>query len=297
MPQLAFINPKAGALNGFTSLEEIKAKLARYDLHPEIIIGRTTKAMEDFIHRVKRERPKSIIIAGGDGTFSKIAKGLINTNVVIGLVPTGSVNNIGHSIGLTGSVSQALRTIKHGTVAPFDVGQVGNHYIIEGFGIGLIAHIFEQTDWDKDKKIIRLAKTAIKEVFTTETIKAEVEVDGKILVLETVWLSVTNVGRIGNLNLSPRSQPGDGVMELVYCKPLSILELPKYSASFLRAKHLARSKFEIIRVKSLKLNLPKKTTVHFDDISDHVGQVDFKVLPGALKVYTTRKATLTQEKP
>ncbi len=296
MSQMIFINPKSGALNGFTEPGEIKARLARFGMEPEITLGSNARAMTAFITKAKRQKPTAVLVAGGDGTFSTIAKGLIGQNITLGLIPTGSVNNIGQSIGLTGDIDQALKTIQKGATAPFDVGRVGKHYFIEGTGIGLIARIFDQTDWDKEKKKVQMVTTTLREVVTAKPTKVEMEVDGKIYVFETVWLTITNTGRMGAINLGPNSQPGDGTMELIYCKPLSLLEIPKYAASFLKSNHLEQDKFEMVRFKKVRLKLPGNIRMHVDDISTRAGQMTIEVIPGAFQIYTTRPAKLTKGK-
>ncbi len=287
MKTAILINARAGALHGLTLPEVVLDKLARHGITGDVTRARTSRAMSAFIRRVKTTGVKRVIVAGGDGTIGTILKGMVGAEgVTVGLIPTGSLNNICTKLGIPSDIDQAIETIVLAKTSGFDVASVGKQYMIEGLGLGLIAEIFDRTDWDKEKKVVQMATTTIKQVLKPTTISVTAQVGTRIWQFETVWLTLTNLGNLGAMTLSPESKQGDGKMEFLYCKPLSLLELPKYAASFARGTHLDRDKFEHMSVTKLRLSFPRQTTVHIDDQTYNRQRLDITVLRKAITVYT-----------
>ena len=288
MKTAILINARAGALHGLTLPDLVRDKLARQGITGDVTKARTGRAMAAFIRLAKTGGYKRVIVAGGDGTIGTIMKGLINARgITMGLIPTGSLNNICGKLGIPSDIDQAIEAIVLGKTRGFDAASVGKQYMIEGLGLGLIAEIFDKTDWDKEKKVVQMVTTTIKQVFKPTTISVTAQLGTRTWQFETVWLTLTNLGNLGAMTLSADSRQGDGKMEFLYCKPLTLLELPKYAASFARGTHLDKDKFEHMQVTKLKLSFPRQTTVHIDDQTYNRQRLDIAVLHNALTVYTT----------
>ena len=52
-----------------------------------------------------------VIVAGGDGTIEAVARGLMHTQTVLGIIPLGTRNNIAASLDIPSDLSQAIQTI------------------------------------------------------------------------------------------------------------------------------------------------------------------------------------------
>lgn len=282
---MMFINPKAGQLNGFTSAAEIKAKLTAHGLNPEIYLARSSRGIASFVAKVKRQQPKTVIVAGGDGTIGAVIKGLITQPVKFGLIPTGSLNNIASTLRIDTDIDQALSVIKAAKTAKIDAAQAGGVAFLEAVGIGLIARIFDNTDWDKDKNKLQMAGVTAAEMLSPAPIQVRGAIDGNPVQFETVWLTIGNNCKIGTLTLDPDSKIDDGYLDLVYCQPLSLSELPKYAASFIKSTHLELGKFQTIRAKQLQLQFNGPHRVHIDDRVVKRRQLTVEILPSVVEVF------------
>src|ERR1035437_1272490 len=80
-------NPVGG--NPIT-LEDIKRLLVKYqipaDFFPTKKSGDATKLAYDAL----KEKYETVVAAGGDGTVSEVATGLIGTNITLAILPLGS---------------------------------------------------------------------------------------------------------------------------------------------------------------------------------------------------------------
>jgi YegS/Rv2252/BmrU family lipid kinase len=279
------INTKSGNLGKQLPPEDIQAALEKHGLSPEIHMATSSRSINQFIRAARERRPRSVLIAGGDGTIGTVLKGLLDVPTIFGLIPTGSLNNLSGTIGLTGELEQALRVIKHGKTRRFDVARAGNDIMFEALGLGMFAEILDKTDWDTEKKVGQMVARSAIQVVTQEPIQVTATVDGKRRKFQTIWLAVANTPKLGALTLDPTARIDDGLLELLYCRPLTGLELPKYTLSFMKGDHLQEDKFERVRGKHIRLSFAQGTTIHIDERVHQRSRLDVQVLPGALEIY------------
>ena len=282
---LMLINPKSGGLGKSASPQLVQAAFERSDLNPEMHLATSSRSMTKFVEAVRERRPRSVYIAGGDGTIGTVLKECIDLPVRFGLIPTGTITNVAGTIGLTGDLEQAVSVIKKGKTRRIDVARAGSGLMLEALGLGMFAEIFEKTDWDTDKNVGQMITRSAIQVMTQEPVPVKAIIDGNEREFETIWLAVANTPKLGALTLDPTARNNDGSLELLYCRPLTALELPKYLISFMKGDHLQEDKFERISGKHIRLSFPKDTTVHIDDQVHHTSRLDVEVLPGALEIY------------
>lgn len=279
------INPKAGMLKECLTPEQVKEKLAGLTLDPVVTIAQDSKGIKEFIEKVKQDTPEYVLIAGGDGTTATIIKGLRDTSVIFGLIPTGSMNNIGQSIGIGDELEDAIEVINKGNVRTMDLGRVNGEVFLESVGIGLVAQIMDKVgEQDSKKEVVRVARHTLKEVVTSESIPVELTVDERKLSIDTVWLTVTNTGRAAAALVDPTSSVHDNKLDIVYCEPLGTHEVAKYALSFIRNSHIREEKFHRLRAKHITMHLPRGVQVHIDGTLQELQTVKIDILPAAIKV-------------
>jgi YegS/Rv2252/BmrU family lipid kinase len=281
------INPKAGLLKGCKTPAEVKEQLVglKYDL--DIRIARSTRGIETFIKKVKKDKPKVVLIAGGDGTISTVIKGLRDEPVTFGLIPTGSMNNIGQSIGLGDELEEAVEVINQGHKATMDLGTINGTIFLESVGFGLIAQIMHRVgEQDSKKEVLKVVTHTLAEVISTDTIQVHMKADDRELDIETVWLTVTNTGRAAAALVDPTSNVHDHLLEVVYCDPIDNSELARYTMAFIRNSHIREEKFHRLRAKHIEITLTKALPVHVDGELTKTKTLKISVVPSAIKVFT-----------
>lgn len=287
MKPYLFINPKAGLLKGCRTAAEVKKQLHGLKTDPDITIGTTTAAIEKFIKRVKKDKPSQVYVAGGDGTISAIIKGLIDEDITFGLIPTGSMNNIGQSIGLGDEIQDAVDVINQGHTESMDLGKINGDIFIESIGIGLVAQVMDRVgEQDSKKEVLKVVQQTVAEIVTTDTIAVKMKADDRELEFETVWLTVTNTGRAAAAEVDPSSSVHDNLLDIVYCEPIDATEIARYVIAFVRNSHIREDKFHRLRAKHIELYLPEQVQVHVDGELREWQRIKIDVLPAAIKVFT-----------
>ena len=92
--------------------------------------------------RAVAERYDAVITVGGDHTVQLVARELLDTDVVLGILPFGTYMNITKGLRLPLDPAAAAAVIARGHARRADVGEVNGHVFFESAGIGLDAEVF-----------------------------------------------------------------------------------------------------------------------------------------------------------
>ncbi len=176
------------------------------------------------------EEPTELLaIAGGDGTIAAVAKRMIGRGIPMALLPLGTANNIGRTLGLADvSLEQQVSGWHRARRTTFDVGLArgpwGAKYFLEGVGAGLFAQIMAEAQ--ASPTLATLDRADAKVDYALQMLKESVQgcssltvnstLDGRDVSGSYVLFEVMNARCIGpNLYLAPHGHPGDGVFDVV----------------------------------------------------------------------------------
>jgi diacylglycerol kinase (ATP) len=179
--------------------------------------------------KVLKKPADLVVVAGGDGTVSKVARRLIGSGVPIAVLPVGTANNISKTLGIAGvPVPYLIRTWKSARHLKFDAGLVtgpwGERHFIEGVGTGLLTSSISELE--DNKTIENLKDTGIKVTYAQQifrehlddcqAVEIEAELDGEDISGRYLVFEVLNMSYIGpNLFLAPDIVRNDGQFEVV----------------------------------------------------------------------------------
>lgn len=97
----------------------------------------------------------AVVAAGGDGTVSAVAAGLIGTDVPLAVIPLGTLNHFARDLGIPTEVGEAARAIACGRVARIDVGEVNDRVFVNNASIGLYPELVVHREHERRQRRIR----------------------------------------------------------------------------------------------------------------------------------------------
>jgi len=115
--------------------------------------GERSPTSADLARRAVTQGYAACIVAGGDGTVAPAAATLLDTRVILGILPFGTVMNIANGLGLPLEPVKAAEVIARRRVHHADAGEVHGKIFFETAGVGLDAEMFgaarhaERGDW------------------------------------------------------------------------------------------------------------------------------------------------------
>lgn len=233
-------NPTAGN-QGKRNAEKL-VKLLR-DAGHEV---RYKSSKDDAWDEALKDPGELVVVAGGDGTVSRVAKRMVGRGIPVAPLPAGKANNISRSLGLA---DMALEKIVRGWRNPrrikLDVGIAegprGRRQFLEGVGLGLFADLLRR-DGKKpagepsarvDEKVSDALERLRKRVTSAQAIEVEAALDGQDISGRYLLLEALNIPYVGpNLFLAPESAPGDGCFDVVMVTETERERLLEYLAKW-----------------------------------------------------------------
>jgi diacylglycerol kinase (ATP) len=179
-----------------------------------------------------REPIDRAVIAGGDGTVSRLAPWLAGRSIPFCILPLGTANNCARSLSQMHSVETIISRLHSAPTKQLDLGIVtssaGHRIFIESVGIGLLAMFMSEMRLLEKKKRSRMRLTPEKRL--SEAVRylsglakefpgadCELLLDDQIVAGNVLLLEIANMGLIGpNLELVPGADPSDGYFDVVW---------------------------------------------------------------------------------
>jgi diacylglycerol kinase family enzyme len=84
-----------------------------------------------------RDRPDAVVVAGGDGTVGCAAGAVAGTDVVLGVLPTGTFNHFAKDVGIPTDLEAAAEALVRGEVQRIDVAEVNGRVFVNNAVLGV----------------------------------------------------------------------------------------------------------------------------------------------------------------
>jgi YegS/Rv2252/BmrU family lipid kinase len=245
----------------------------------------------DLARRAVAEGRQLVIGAGGDGTINEIARGLAQTDTVLGLMPLGSIMNVARTLWVPRDLVRAARTIVEGKVLAMDMGRLGERYFLEAAGIGLDAGLFGYFDrLDSGASWLRVARAMWRFVRLLGSPRVTIAYPGGTFRARAPMVSVANGPYVGAAYaIAPDARIDDGLLDAIVFRRTSIPRVMLHLALVAGGRPLPPPKeARVLRVPWIRVSKlrGRPLPVHVDGTPVGVTPVEVHVAPGALRVIT-----------
>jgi diacylglycerol kinase (ATP) len=88
-----------------------------------------------------KERIDAVVTIGGDGTVNEVANGIVGTKTALGIIPTGTANDLASYYHIPTGIAEACDVIMDHHVEHADVIRVNQRHYVTAGGIGLAAEV------------------------------------------------------------------------------------------------------------------------------------------------------------
>jgi len=209
--------------------ESLRELLDKHRIEARVVPTDSEEAAVEAIRDGIKSGDRTIIAAGGDGTFDVVAKELFgNTDVAIGILPLGSVMNVARMLGLPRDLDQAADAIAEARTAVIDIGEANGRSFYEAASVGLSAAIFstaqhfEDGDYGSPLRAIWLA-------FRYVPARMTIELDSETVTTRALMVAVANGAFMGpGMSVAPEARLDDGKLDVRVFRHFSKLELLRH---------------------------------------------------------------------
>ena len=224
---LYLINPISGTKRKPLLKKTIENRTTEQKLSFEIGETRSDGDYSSLRERVINEKFTDVIICGGDGSVSIITSFLLNTDINIGIVPTGSGNGLALAAGIPYSTDRALGIIFKGQASLVDGFRINDKFSCMMCGIGCdaqVAHDFANRKVRGLKTYIQLSAL---QYFKAQSFNFTIKTKDLSTDIDAFFITISNSNQFGNnITIAPKASLNDGLFDIVIVKKMSKLMLP-----------------------------------------------------------------------
>jgi diacylglycerol kinase (ATP) len=245
--------------------------------------------------RAAAEHSELVIAVGGDGTIHAVANGLVGTQSTLGIIPTGTMNNLAHSLNIPDTVPAACVAIATGETRLIGVGKMNDQIFLEVAGVGLEAALFPAA---KEMKKPGLFSTlhgvvsGLKTLLTFKPTRIRIAFDDRQRrPYEALQVTICNAPFYGmHLELVPNILMDDGLLDVVIYRNFRKFEYIRHAISISQGRRSYQPKIVHKRVQSLRITSDQPLDLQVDGVPQGTTPAEVRVLPGALRVRVPDRA-------
>ncbi len=262
---LFIINPKSG-IGKYKLLASYIEKALDKDLFDyDILYTKYAGHGTELAQEAVRKSYNIVVVSGGDGTINEIAKALVGSETLLGIIPVGSGNGLAHHLKIPINPIQAIEIINKTKSITIDTANVNNNLFVSIAGVGFDALVAKKFTKVKRRGFLSYFKIIAKEYPKYKPLNYVINIDGKQFARKALFISFANSDQFGyNTTIAPKAKIDDGMIDVCIVKKIPIIELP-FLAHLLYWKQIDKSKFiETIKGKKIIIEQEKKSTVNID---------------------------------
>lgn len=237
-----------------------------------------------------------VVAAGGDGTLSATASGLVGTDVKFGVLPVGTLNHFARDLSLPLELEGAAKVICGGETAAVDVGEVNGRTFLNNSIIGLYP-IFRFLRAEQERKGVHrklaLVWAALAVFRRYPFLRIRLLVDGRRIERRTPYVLIANNEHaMQGWNLGSRRSLNEGKLWIYVMRPQSRLGLLGMLFKLLVGRFDARHHFDIFAAEELNVDTRSRRLGVALDGEIHVMETPlyYRTLPASLRVFVPKAA-------
>src|SRR6266498_693839 len=118
-------NPGAGKPEESAKQLELAIRyLQQNGVEVDVALAKPKEEATPLTKQAVKDGYKVVIAMGGDGTLEAVLRGMVGSKASLGIIPTGTANNMAKSLGIPLDLQEACALIASNNIRKLDVGQV-----------------------------------------------------------------------------------------------------------------------------------------------------------------------------
>ena len=284
------VNPTAGGGRAGRLAPRIAAHLGAHGIDVRTIVGRDVAEAAELARRVVDQETDALVALGGDGTVSLALQAIAGTSVPLGIIPSGTGNDIARTVGLQRrDPVGAADAVVQGHLRTVDLGRATTAEGVRWFA-GVLATGFDTLVNERANAMrrprgrSRYHLALLAELGHLAALPYEITVDDVDVTMTATLVAVGNGPSYGGgMQIAPGADLADGQFDVTVIGPVGRAKLLRlfpeiYPGSFVR--------HDVVRqLRCRTIVLASAGGVAYAD-GERVGllPVRAEVVPGALRV-------------
>ncbi len=234
-----------------------------------------------------------VVAVGGDGTVNEVAGALIDTDVALGVISTGSGNGLARHLKIPTNMKQAIEHLNFSEVIKMDYGLVNNEkpfFCTCGFGFD--AYVSELFSKGTKRGFMGYMEKMVTGFLNYEPqpyqlVSNEINLEGTAFVI-----TFANASQWGyNAYIAPKASIQDGMIDISVISNMPIIAIPSIAFQ-LFTKTIQKDKLLVttLRTKSITLYRDQPGLFHLDGDPYEFGkEIHIEIIPGGLNLMVKKR--------
>lgn len=240
-------------------------------------------------------------VSGGDGTINEVVNGMGNaepeTKPIIGYIPSGTVNDVARSLGISRNIKKAVKNLLNGEPFEHDIFRVNRRYGIYVCCTGLFTKASYDTSRYQKKKFGKFAyfKNGINELKTAKPLEVEVKINDEIIRKKCALILILNSRSVAGFKLNKKAKLNDGEVEIVLFHSdddkIDFYELRAMANAFLFGIKPNKKDKNVtyLKASTFEITMAEGTAINLDGEKSKEGSFKFTVLNKAIKIIAPKQ--------
>lgn len=258
------VNAGSGRASGEDKAERLRAAFDQSGRDGDILIatrGQDVIALaERAVERADRE-DGIVVVAGGDGTVSAVARIAVPLSVPMGVIPEGTFNLLARAQGIPEDQTEAIRVAFNGEAVPVQVGRVNELLYLVNASLGLYPKLLAERE-EMKSLLGRSRFVALLAGFRTllgqfRPLVLDIDLNGRQRRLKTTSLFIGNNRlQLERLGLPEADASERGRLTLLNARPFGSLTALKLMFVALIGRLGRSADFEVTTFRELEVQRP-----------------------------------------
>jgi diacylglycerol kinase (ATP) len=297
---LVLVNPAAGRGRSLQAQPRVAAYLSHQGYKADFV---RSQSSEDFERRAAEGVAAgyyAIVALGGDGTFQHLVKATLGADIVLGLLPAGSGNDVAAGLGIPNDEVAAAHAFLRSPPRAIDVLQAhfsggSTSVYVGGGGLGLDAEAarLAREKFRRWPGASRYVASALWALANFQPLRIEAETDGKRVILGSepfLFAAAVNAPTYGaGIRIAPEAKMDDGLLDLVLVGRLAWTRLLELIPVMLRTGDVREREIQRFRARRVLLRADRPARFHGDGEVLGEAPVEVENLPGAIRVAAPKR--------
>jgi diacylglycerol kinase (ATP) len=224
-------NPIAGG-PGETPLQlvDVIDELQTWNILAEVYLVKADSDLARVVQDALQRGLRMFVVCGGDGTIDSVAAELADSQATLGIIPTGTQNNVALSLGIPEDIHKAAALLRTGQRIRVDLGFVTcggiQRHFLEICSVGLLSNLYPPADDIQHGKFARIGDLLAALISSQPAEMRLILGEHREINTRGHMLLAANMPYIGpHYRIAPEGIFNDGLLDVVVFTSLSKLEL------------------------------------------------------------------------
>jgi diacylglycerol kinase (ATP) len=241
---------------------------------------------------VNEKKYNKVIAVGGDGTVNEVAKGMLRSEVPMGIVPKGSGNGLARHLKIPMNFVAAIDNIFVSRVIAMDTFLLNERLSLNVSGIGFDGHIANIFGSEKKRGLQGYVKHTINELISFKEFEAKIDLgsNSQKQKRKAFVIAIANSSQYGNnARIAPAASVSDQLLHVCILRKVPAYRLD-FIYNFFMGK-IERSSFcEFITSKEFSISVDRPMAYHVDgEPGGYDTLFTIKILPESLRILIPEK--------